>query len=104
MRPKFAEFLVDAHVQKILKRRSIVLDHSLVKVDVALGGEFKKGSKSERPFVFKSNHREIENICWLIFNTGSVGGPAHLWRTCSSFISSPTTFSRVQFTQYYLKI
>ena len=55
-----------------------MLDHSLVKVDVALGGEFKKGSKSERPFVFKSNLGERENICWLIFNTGSVDGPAHL--------------------------
>ena len=79
MRPKFAEFLVDAHVQKILKRRSNVLDHSLVKIEVVLrGGEFKIGSRSERPFVFKSNLGERENICWLIFNTGSVDGPAHL--------------------------
>ena len=49
MRPKFAEFLVDAHVQKILKRRSNVLDHSLVKVEVALGGSLKKEASLSVP-------------------------------------------------------
>ena len=61
MQPKVAEFLVNANVHKILKGRYDVHDFSPVKIEVVLGGkEFKIGSKSERPFVFKSNLGERE--------------------------------------------